>query len=168
MLADYPKVPPKLNFLTTGCGKVRFNPNLYADGKVCLSLLGTWDGPSWQPWKSTLLQVLVSIQSLIFVAEPFYNEPGHETWAHSRDAAEGENRNHRYNTLKIAILGALRDPDPSFKDVIIRHFQHKKDEIINQCNEWKEASGDPTQKMYSKVANIANEVILEVVKVAPL
>ena len=26
-------------------GKVRFNPNLYNDGKVCLSILGTWAGP---------------------------------------------------------------------------------------------------------------------------
>lgn len=34
----------------------------YNNGKVCLSLLGTWAGPSWQPGQSTLLQVLVSIQ----------------------------------------------------------------------------------------------------------
>ena len=57
--ADYPHKPPKVQFLTTGGGRVRFNPNLYADGKVCLSLLGTWAGPSWDPAKSTLLQVLV-------------------------------------------------------------------------------------------------------------
>ena len=46
---DYPQVPPKVTFLTTGGGSVRFNPNLYADGKVCLSLLGTYDGPRWMP-----------------------------------------------------------------------------------------------------------------------
>ena len=28
---------------------VRFNPNLYSDGKVCLSLLGTWHGEGWAP-----------------------------------------------------------------------------------------------------------------------
>ncbi len=39
---DYPNVPPKVNLATTGSGKVRFNPNLYSCGKVCLSLLGTW------------------------------------------------------------------------------------------------------------------------------
>lgn len=37
---DYPNGPPKCNLETTGAGKVRFNPNLYACGKVCLSLLG--------------------------------------------------------------------------------------------------------------------------------
>lgn len=30
---------------------------LVQDGKVCLSLLGTWSGPGWMPGKSTLLQV---------------------------------------------------------------------------------------------------------------
>lgn len=30
--------------LLTGKGKIRFNPNLYKDGKICLSLLGTWRG----------------------------------------------------------------------------------------------------------------------------
>ena len=47
----------QVQFLTTGGGKVRFNPNLYECGKVCLSLLGTWSGPSWNPAVSTLLQV---------------------------------------------------------------------------------------------------------------
>ena len=27
--------------------QLRFNPNLYANGKVCVSLLGTWSGPQW-------------------------------------------------------------------------------------------------------------------------
>ena len=38
----YPAVPPKVKLVTTGYGTVRFNPNLYNCGKVCLSLLGTW------------------------------------------------------------------------------------------------------------------------------
>ena len=77
----YPKVPPKVNFRTTGAGSVRFNPNLYNEGKVCLSLLGTWGGAKGEEWNadtSTIIQVLVSIQSLILVPEPYYNEPGYE------------------------------------------------------------------------------------------
>lgn len=46
-MADYPVKPPSAKFLTTGSGSVRFNPNLYNCGKVCLSLLGTWSGPGW-------------------------------------------------------------------------------------------------------------------------
>ena len=55
----YPQSPPQVNFRTTGGGIVRFNPNLYQCGKVCLSLLGTWEGAQGEQWNetSTLLQV---------------------------------------------------------------------------------------------------------------
>ena len=48
-------------------------------GKVCLSLLGTWEGAKGEGWNanaSTALQVLLSIQSLILVPQPYFNEPG--------------------------------------------------------------------------------------------
>lgn len=78
---NYPKSPPKVQLLTTGRGTVRFGPNLYKEGKVCLSLLGTWSGPKWNPKISTLHQVLVSIQSLVLgVEHPYYLEPGHGGW----------------------------------------------------------------------------------------
>lgn len=37
---DYPIEPPKVKLMTTDAGKVRFNPNFYNCGKVCLSVLG--------------------------------------------------------------------------------------------------------------------------------
>ena len=40
--ANYPLSPPRVALRTTGNGTVRFNPNLYSCGKVCLSILGTW------------------------------------------------------------------------------------------------------------------------------
>lgn len=97
MPLTYPNSPPLVHLRTTGRGSVRFNPNLYNEGKVCLSLLGTWPGrfvlnfinpfpklisplplsyspeEQWTP-KSTLLQVLVSIQSMILIDAPYYNE----------------------------------------------------------------------------------------------
>jgi len=78
---DYPDGPMHVWLMTTGNGSVRFNPNLYAEGKVCLSILGTWSGNAGESWNrdtSTLLQVLVSIQSLIMVPDPYFNEPGYE------------------------------------------------------------------------------------------
>lgn len=62
-------------------GGLRLNPNLYDDGKVCLSLLNTWTGQGsekWMPNNSTMLQVLVSIQALILNDKPFFNEPGYD------------------------------------------------------------------------------------------
>ena len=37
--AQFPNVPPKMRFRTTGGGRVRFNPNLYNDGKGMLTTI---------------------------------------------------------------------------------------------------------------------------------
>ena len=78
---NYPQGPPKMNLTTTGAGRIRFNPNLYVCGKVCLSLLGTWRGhasENWDPKISTLLQILVSTQAIIMSEDVYFNEPGFE------------------------------------------------------------------------------------------
>lgn len=60
--SNYPKAPPVCHYVSY-CSD-RLNPNLYEDGKVCVSLLGTWSGKGTEVWtlNSTLLQVIVSIQ----------------------------------------------------------------------------------------------------------
>ncbi len=65
--SNYPISPPKVILSTTGGGSVRFNPNLYSCGKVCLSLLGTWSGSGGENWTPTsnLMQVFLSIQSIV-------------------------------------------------------------------------------------------------------
>merc|ERR1711871_925412 len=72
---QYPSVPPKAFYWAYG---KYINPNLYECGKVCLSLLGTWSGPGWDPQRSTLLQFLVSVQGMILIENPYCNEPGQE------------------------------------------------------------------------------------------
>ena len=64
--AEYPKAPPLCHYISY-CSD-RLNPNLYEDGKVCVSLLGTWSGKGTEVWTlhSNLLQVIVSIQGKIF------------------------------------------------------------------------------------------------------
>lgn len=50
-----------------------FVRNLYEEGKVCLSILGTWAGDKNEMWsssRSSLLQAFVSIQGLVLVKEP--------------------------------------------------------------------------------------------------
>ena len=60
---NYPWSPPKVKFITQD-SNIRFNPNLYVDGKVCLSILGTWNGPEWSSCL-TLNSILLSIQTLL-------------------------------------------------------------------------------------------------------
>ncbi|KAJ3821801.1 hypothetical protein F5880DRAFT_1579492 [Lentinula raphanica] len=80
-LVDYPQSPPVAHFHSLTNGNGRVNPNLYEDGKVCLSILNTWTGDkneSWDANRSSLLQALVSIQGLVLVREPWYCEPAYE------------------------------------------------------------------------------------------
>jgi ubiquitin-conjugating enzyme E2 O len=69
---DYPVAYPKLYFWSYGS---RLNPNLYENGKVCLSLLGTWEGREsceiWNPNSSNILQILLSLLGLVLVSEPY-------------------------------------------------------------------------------------------------
>ncbi|BEJ15510.1 hypothetical protein CspHIS471_0501150 [Cutaneotrichosporon sp. HIS471] len=74
----FPNEPPQVYFHSHTNGLGRCNPNLYEEGKVCLSVLGTWAGDkseSWSPTKSSLLQVFVSISGLVLVRSPYHCEP---------------------------------------------------------------------------------------------
>ncbi|KAL2022375.1 hypothetical protein VTK56DRAFT_5442 [Thermocarpiscus australiensis] len=104
--ASFPGTPPKMYFRTTGGGVASFNPNLYPDGKICLSLLGTWPGQPWEPDRSTILQILVSIQAMIFNSQPYYNEPGYENRAEP-ERAETYNRRIEAQTLQYALVDWL-------------------------------------------------------------
>lgn len=119
--ADYPMNPPKVTLQTTDGGRVRFNPNLYTDGKVCLSILGTWAGPAWSS-AETLSSVLLSIQSLM-CPQPYHNEPGYETKGDATTKA-AYNDYIRYETLRIAVVGTLSHTNHAkhFPDVCERLF----------------------------------------------
>lgn len=138
----YPQTPPHVNLQTTGGGKVRFNPNLYACGKVCLSLLGTWEGQRGEQWNvktSTLLQVLVSIQSLILVPDPYFNEPGFEQEIGTdsgKKHSDDYNEDVCYNNMKYAMISQLQNPPPEFADVIKSHFYWKKQRILEEVEGW--------------------------------
>jgi hypothetical protein len=47
--------------------------------QVCLSLLGTWHGTNesekWHPDRANLWRILISIQGMILIADPYFNEP---------------------------------------------------------------------------------------------
>lgn len=68
----YPIIPPKVTFIQhTGD---RLHPNLYTEGKVCLSILGTWSGPGWAQ-NVNVEAVLRTVRSLLD-QKPYMHEPG--------------------------------------------------------------------------------------------
>ena len=158
---NYPNEPPLINLEITGNNKVRFNPNLYESGKVCLSLLGTWSGFNSEKWNkdtSTLLQVLISIQSLILIENPYFNEPSHETLIGTK---EGDLENANYNndiyghTIKWAINDLIENPHYEFETIINEHFKFKRNDIIKTLDRWKEES--PNNKLLDEQIKIFNK-----------
>ena len=157
--SNYPNSAPKVLINTTGGGTIRFNPNLYVDGKVCLSLLGTWSGQESEKWNSktsTFLQVLISIQSLILVENPYFNEPGLEKEMHT---TKGQKNSKKYNeplligTIKWAIIDMIKNPPNGMEEVIKNHFKFKKDEILTTTQKWLNEISSENSKELEKYRN---------------
>lgn len=135
----YGQEPPRVLLETTGANTIRFNPNLYRSGKVCLSLLGTWEGNEpgemWSP-SSSLLQVFVSIQSMVMTARPIDCEPGEE----GRGGADLKNAGYiaviRYGTVRHAMVGQIESPSPFFRTATRKHFALIKGTVLETVREW--------------------------------
>jgi baculoviral IAP repeat-containing protein 6 len=104
--------------------------------------LGTWSGGAGEGWDSsvsTFLQVLVSIQSLILVPEPYFNEPGYEK---SLGTPAGKASSKEYNQIirdgciRFAMIDHLENPKQGFEEIIRIHFLLKKDVIKAQVLQW--------------------------------
>ncbi|KZT36569.1 hypothetical protein SISSUDRAFT_1049714 [Sistotremastrum suecicum HHB10207 ss-3] len=137
--ADFPQSPPKAHFHSWTNGNGRVNPNLYEEGKVCLSILGTWNGDkseSWSATRSSLLQAFVSIQGLVLVKEPWFCEPAYEKLRGTDEAVV----NSRLYSEKAYVLSrgfvrhALEVPPQGFEEELstIYYMQGRLERVINQ------------------------------------
>jgi ubiquitin-protein ligase len=157
--AAYPEKAPLFWFMNHGGN--RFNPNLYDDGKVCLSILGTYIGPrpdQSEKWNklSTLLQVLVSIQAQILIDEPYFNEPGYESSINTdagKKQSETYNHNIRLYAMKSTVRDLLVNPKlyPQFEDIITEHFKLKKNYILDTYQKWCDEAPDNMKEKYISV-----------------
>lgn len=118
---NYPMEPPIAKYMTQGSlinystknsYFVRFNPNLYTCGKVCLSMLNTWNGPGWVP-TNTISNVLIAIQALVFNEEPLRNEPGFEFSENS--IIQKYNSFIEYANIKISVIYMMSNYPKEFQ-----------------------------------------------------
>nr|QFG73877.1 MAG: ubiquitin-conjugating enzyme [Megaviridae environmental sample] len=117
---SYPNNPPLVCFLNMHRG-IRFHPNLYSNGKVCLSILGTWQGP---PWTSTmtLTSLIISLKSL-FDNNPIRFEPGYENINVNAIINTKYSSAVEYYNLSMAINYVLMmNPFPEFNHVIKQYL----------------------------------------------
>jgi Ubiquitin-conjugating enzyme len=143
-----------------GSGQVRFNPNLYNDGKVCISLLGTTSAANetqrWNPNESSLAQVLGSIQSQILgVTEPYFNEGfGHEMMRNTSAGVKGSKRYNndlRLECLRHAIIDYVKCPPQGFEEVTRLHFSLCRQRLLVQARLWtREAQRTPKAKRFER------------------
>eukprot|EP00756_Hemistasia_phaeocysticola_P063905 Hpha_TRINITY_DN7374_c0_g1::TRINITY_DN7374_c0_g1_i1::g.10102::m.10102/K10585/UBE2Z; ubiquitin-conjugating enzyme E2 Z len=142
----FPLLPPKVRFATTDGGRVRFNPNLYADGKVCLSVLGTFSGPSWVP-SLGVRGTLLSIQSLLS-AEPWENEP--EIHAGTAEQRALYNESLRHETVRVAAIG-MADPSDNMRpqmpaevaSAVQEIYSRNRGLLVGLCEERLDRDGTP-------------------------
>ncbi|KAK6512710.1 hypothetical protein TWF506_008881 [Arthrobotrys conoides] len=121
---NFPSAPPTGYFHSWTNGIGRVNPNLYEDGKICLSLLGTWHGEkrseNWSSSGSSILQVLVSLMGLVLVKEPYYNEAGFNVYLGAEEATVNANlySERAYILSRGFVKRVLEKPVPGLEDIL--------------------------------------------------
>ncbi|KAG5573969.1 hypothetical protein H5410_063735 [Solanum commersonii] len=147
--SDYPNNPPKLSYLSHG---FHMNPNLYPNGRVCLSLINTWHGDKvekWTPKISTILQLLVSIQGLVLNSKPYFNEPVRVRCINDSDALSklslAYNEDVFIRTCKT-MLCHIRAPPKNFEEFVHKYFCERREFILASLNAY--AGGKATAGEY--------------------
>jgi ubiquitin-protein ligase len=118
---SYPFNPPKVKFHTYD-GFTRFNPNLYINGNVCLSILNTWEGEKWSSCQS-IRSILLTL-STVLNETPLLNEPG--ITIHHKDF-DSYNELLIYKNVEISMLKYLEKSNLNynFRDfypMMVKHF----------------------------------------------
>ena len=142
--SDYPFSPPKARFIQHSGGRI--HPNLYVEGKICLSILGTWPG---EPWAQSMgidtgsfpffagcndpvlinndSTVLITIRSLLD-KEPYKHEPGQKN-------DPGFNKYVEYTTWQYLLLDYLdRESDPELRQFLFQYVQRNGDKAKHELH----------------------------------
>jgi len=125
---DYPHSPPLVTFCTNG-NNIRFNPNLYKCGKVCVSLLNTWTGEQWSSCQ-TISTVLLTLCTLL-CKNPLLNEPGvtenHKEFNNYTKIIE-------FSNIDVAICDILSKKDGLYLDFFDLFALHIRDNFTKNVD----------------------------------
>ncbi|GAP85405.2 putative ubiquitin-conjugating enzyme E2 Z-like [Rosellinia necatrix] len=128
----YPMVPPKVTFIQHTGGRI--HPNLYVEGKVCLSILGTWPGDPWSA-SFNIYTILASIRGLLDF-EPYRHEPGSED-------DPNYNKFVQFVTWRALLLDHVdRETEQPSKDFINEFLREHATGIIEDIEAEKELNKD--------------------------
>lgn len=119
---NYPFDVPKVKFITGGLINARIHPNLYKEGKVCLSILNTWGSNEWSPLL-TIEKIILTIKGLLD-NNPIAHEPSFEK---SKD--KGYSIYSQYYSLKSIYSTYNYYKEKPFGDIIKRYIKDHIKEI---------------------------------------
>jgi len=164
--ADYPHSPPKLKYCTNG-NNVRFNPNLYVCGKVCVSLFNTWRGDQWTSCQ-TISTSLLTLCTLL-CKDPLLNEPGvnkgNKDMEHYNEIIE-------FSNLKIAICDILSRKEgvylpffenfyPFVKENFVKNYDKLLEFAIKKNEDFKQQEVNLKTGFYSMNINANYNNVIE-------
>lgn len=153
---DYPFSPPKLQYCTNN-GKTRFNPNLYRNGKVCISILNTWKGEQWTSCQ-TIRSVLLTLVTLLH-NKPLTNEPG---FTETHPLNEKYNKIIEYENYKTAVYkvlnqSILNDKFLSFFPIIKKHILKHKLKIQDKIKSLADSEIND-EEVYCRMYSMKNKL----------
>lgn len=151
---QYPYSPPKVTYHTND-GLIRFNPNFYRNGKVCLSILNTWEGEKWSSCQS-IRSILITLQ-MTMNESPLLNEPGIHEIIHKKQI-KTYNEIIEYKNIELAIIRYLENEENIphqfriFYSTMVETYQKN----INKIMEFIEHKTKAACCEYHKFINIYN------------
>lgn len=132
--SDYPHSPPKVKYWTNG-NNIRFNPNLYTCGKVCISLLNTWRGDQWTSCQ-TITTVLLTLCTLL-CKNPLLNEPG---VGENHKDINNYNEIITYSNLDIAICDIVQHKKEVYMPFFENFYPFVKENFLKNYDKFVEFS----------------------------
>lgn len=146
--SDYPHSPPKVTYYTNG-NNIRFNPNLYCCGKICVSLLNTWHGDQWTSCQS-ISTVLLSLCTLL-CSKPLLNEPGV-----TEQCVDMEKYTNiiEYSNIDVAVCDVLLKKNGVYQPFFDKFYVYAKENFNNNYNNFIEFAEKQLSEKFTEPTNI--------------